>query len=66
MIAQTFNPTAEFVILGTQTNEISTEIQTQPETVETKISEFQYNLNTYMSFFYFPIIKSSCFIFPKR
>ena len=35
-----FIPTAEFVIsTGTQTNEANAEIQTQPVTVETKISK---------------------------
>ena len=35
-----FIPTAELVIsTGTQTNEANTEIQTQPVTVETKISK---------------------------
>ena len=39
MIAQNFNPTAGLVILtGTQTNEVNAEIETQPVTVEAKIS----------------------------
>ena len=41
MIAQMFNPTTELVILtGTQTNEANAEIETQPVTVETKISKY--------------------------
>ena len=40
MIAQIFNLTVELVIpTGTQTNEANAEIQTQPVTVETKISK---------------------------
>ena len=39
MISQIFIPTAELVIpTGTQTNEANAEIETQPVTVETKIS----------------------------
>ena len=41
MIAQTPNPTAELVIwTGAQTNEANSETETQPLTVETKISKF--------------------------
>ena len=40
VIAQSFIPTAELVIpTGTQTNEANAEIETQPVTVETKISK---------------------------
>ena len=40
MIAQNFIPTVELPILaGTQTNEANAEIETQPLTVENKISE---------------------------
>ena len=41
MIAQMFNPTAELVIpTKIVTNEANAEIETQPVTVETKISKF--------------------------
>ena len=61
MIAQVFNPTVELVIpTGTQTNEVYAEIETQPVTVETKIS-VQHNLNAYMSFYTFHSL-SLCFI----
>ena len=41
MIPQMFNPTAELVIpIETQANEANAEIETQPVTVETKISKF--------------------------
>ena len=40
VIAHSFIPTAELVIpTGTQTNEANAEIETQPVTVETKISK---------------------------
>ena len=40
MIAQTFVPTVELVIpTGTQTNEANAKIETEPVTVETKISQ---------------------------
>ena len=40
MIAQMINPTAEIIMpIGTQTNEANAEIETQPVTVETKISK---------------------------
>ena len=52
MITQMFNPTVELVIpTGTQTNGANTETEKQPVTVETKISKFLHNLNTYMSFY---------------
>ena len=39
-IAQIFNPTAELVIpTGAATNEVNTEIEAQPVTVEAKISK---------------------------
>ena len=54
MTAQIFIPTAEFVIpTGTQTNEVNTEINTQPVTAESKINKFSIYLNTYMSFYTF-------------
>ena len=41
MIAQMFVPTAEVVIpTGTQSNEANAEIETQPATVEHRISKF--------------------------
>ena len=40
MIAQIFNPTTELVIsTGTKTNEANAEIETQPVTVEAKMSK---------------------------
>ena len=40
VIAQIVSPTAELVIaIGTQTNEANAEIETQPLTVEAKISK---------------------------
>ena len=39
MIAQIFNPITELVIVtGTATNEVNAETETQPATVEAKIS----------------------------
>ena len=39
MIAEQFIPITELLILiGTETNEANTEIETQPVTVETKVS----------------------------
>ena len=50
MVAQIFIPTAELVIpTGTQTNEVSAEIETQPVIVETKISKC--NLNSRLQIF---------------
>ena len=48
-----FVPTTELVMpMGTQTNEAYAEIETQPVTVESKIS-VQHNLNTYMYYYIF-------------
>ena len=52
MIAQIFNPTAEFALpTGTQTNETNTEIKTQTVSVEAKISKC-YTKFEYLYVFY--------------
>ena len=41
VVTQSFSPTAELVIpTGTQTNEANTENETQPVTVEARISKY--------------------------
>ena len=54
MITQIFNPTAELAILrGTQTNEENAKIETQPVTIETKISKFSTEFKYLHVFFIF-------------
>ena len=54
MITQIFNPTAELVIpIGTRNNEANAEIETQPVTVETKISKFSTKFKYLHVFFIF-------------
>ena len=64
MIAQGFNSTAELAVSTvSQTNKANTEIETQPVTVEAKISKCS-TLNIYMSF-YAVYSLNHCFILSK-
>ena len=50
MTAHMFNPTAKPVILTrTQTNEANAETETQPVTVETKISKYYFTILLFIS-----------------
>ena len=63
MIAQIFIPTTELKIpTGTQTNGASAEIETQPVTLETTISNYSALFKYMHAFIYFSCIKSLCFI----
>ena len=65
MITKAFNSTAKLVISTvSQTNKANTEIDTQPVTVEAKISKCS-TLNTYMSFYAVHSLNHYVLFFPK-
>ena len=67
VIAQILNPIVQLLIpTGTQTMEANAKSEIQPVTVEAKKASVQHNLDTYMSFLYFSLIKLLCFLSSKR
>ena len=67
MSAQVNDPTVELVItLETLINEAKTEIETHPLRTEKKTIKFSKQVKTLLTFLYFSLNKSLCFIYSKR
>ena len=65
--AQVNDPTVELVItLETLINEAKTEIETHPLRTEKKTIKFSKQVKTLLTFLYFSLNKSLCFIYSKR